>query len=682
MNKREAKKRIDALKRELKQHDHTYHVFDRAEISDSAWDALKKELKNLETQFPDLVAKDSPTQKVRGIALAKFQKVRHKVRQWSLNDIFDFHDLEEWDASIAKMLSKEGVSAEQGSLDYVAELKIDGLHIALTYEKGNLALAATRGDGLIGEDVTHNALAISDIPKRLSKPYSIIVEGEVWLSKLELARINKERKAQGEPEFANPRNAAAGTMRQLDPEIARARRLDSFIYDVSFLEGADFPKTQKEELELLASLGFHINSHYFYAQNIFLVKKYIEKWEKKKEYEGYGIDGIVVKLNRRECQDMLGYTGKAPRFSVAYKFPAEETATMISAIEIQVGRTGVLTPVAHLRPVKVAGTTVSRATLHNEDEISRLDARVGDTVIIRKAGDIIPEVVKALARMRDGSQKKFVMPKVCPICRGAVAKKRSDGGDELVARYCTNKLCPAQARAGMEHFVSKKAFNIIGLGEKILDALAKNELVNDPSDLFLLRREDLFSLEGFKEKKTENILNAISKSKEIELPRFIYSLGIRHVGEETSQILAEYIVKNNPAQNFAALGNADLSSVSEIGTVISQSINDYFANQENIDLIKKLFKNGVRIKKTEPSEKAGVPLYGMTFVFTGSLSGFSRDEASRLVRKLGGKVAHTVGGNVTYVVIGETPGSKLQKAKLLKIKIMSEGEFKELVMVA
>ena len=669
MEKQSAKKRIAALKKEIARHDRNYHERDKSEISDYAWDALKKELKDLEKQFPELSTPDSPTRRIRGKALAKFKKVRHLVRQWSLNDVFDIKEAEEWDESISSALAKKGEDVKSGTLDYIAELKIDGLHVALTYEKGLLKLAATRGDGVTGEDVTHNIVTIKSVPKKLKKPYSIIAEGEIWLSKKEFARINKERLSAGEPEFANPRNSAAGTVRQLDPSVAERRNLDCFIYDISFLEGAGFPKSQREELQLLAQLGFKVNPHFFYAKSILEAEEFIKKWEQRKDKEAYGIDGLVIKVNSRAYQEALGYTGKAPRFSLAYKFPAEETTTMVEDIVVQVGRTGVLTPVAHLKPVRVAGSTVSRATLHNEDEVRRLGVRAGDTVVIRKAGDIIPEVVTVLKSMRHGNEKIFKMPVRCPECSARVVKDR-----ENVASYCANKYCHAKFLAGLNHFVSKKAFNIVGLSEKILEQLVDAGLVKEPGDIFLLKLEDLAGLERFAEKKAQNIINAVLESREVELSRFIYALGIRHIGEQTAMLFAKYIsLKNGDfLETVLSLNEEELSSVHEIGSISARSIVDYFSDSENASAVKHILESGVRIKK---EARAGGALLGMVFIFTGSLESLGRDEASALVRAKGGNAASAISKNITHVVAGKNPGSKLKKALKLGLNVIDEKTF-------
>ena len=467
MNKKEVKKRMDKLAQEIDKFRYEYHVLDKPEVSDEIYESLMKELRGLEEKYPDLKNSDSPAQRIGGKALEKFEKVYHKKRQWSFDDVFDFEELKKWEKKVKRMIAKKP-AIQKEKLEYVTEIKIDGLKIILTYKDGKFVQGSTRGDGVIGEDVTGNLKTISSIPLELEEKINITAVGECWMSNSELERINKARKRKKEALFANSRNAAAGSIRQLDPKIAASRKLDAFIYDIDEIKISNFKlqksnKSQIEGLKLLKELGFKINSHYKLCKNIEEIEEYYKYWIKKKEKEDYGIDGIVIKINSKKIQDALGYTGKSPRFGVAYKFPAEKTTTVIEKISVNPGRTGVLTPLAHLRPVKLAGSTVSKATLHNEDQIKKLDVKIGDTVVIQKAGDVIPEVVEVLKNLRTGKEKKFYMPKSCPICKGSVERREGEAGT-----YCLNKKCFAIEKEKVIHFVSKHGFDIEGMGEKIV----------------------------------------------------------------------------------------------------------------------------------------------------------------------------------------------------------------------
>ncbi|HEX8974563.1 MAG TPA: NAD-dependent DNA ligase LigA, partial [Patescibacteria group bacterium] len=549
-----AKNRIEKLRKEIDRHRRLYYVLDQPEISDEAYDSLMVELEKLEREFPEFLSPTSPTQRVGGEPLKSFKKVRHVTRQWSFDDVFDFAELKAWEDKLKRMIEKTGLKSEK--LEYVCEMKIDGLKMILTYENGNLTQGATRGDGVVGEDVTHNIKTIQSVPLELAHDADVIVVGECWLGKKELARINEERKKKGEALFANTRNAAAGSIRQLDPKIAASRRLDSFIYDLDALgsstpkmqKGVELPLTQMEELDLLEKLGFKVNKERRLCKSIDEVQKFYESWTDKRDKQDYEIDGIVIKVNSRILQEALGYTGKAPRWGVAYKFPAQQVTTVVEDIQVQVGRTGALTPVAHLRPVRVAGSVVSRATLHNEDEIKRLDVRIGDTVVIRKAGDVIPEVVEVVKNLRSGKEKMFKMPKKCPICGSAVEKKaigvsphpsrsnrdtlsQRERGEMSAALFCTNPKCFAVELQSIIHFVSRKGFDIVGLGDKIVEQLMQEGLISNAADIFELTKGDLEPLERFADKSAENLIEAIEKSKRIPLEKFLYALGIRFVGE-------------------------------------------------------------------------------------------------------------------------------------------------------
>lgn len=540
MTKQEDKQRIEKLRKEIDYHRYLYHVLDKPEISDEIYNSLMRELRGLEEERPEFQSPDSPSQRIGGLPLERFEKVRHKHRQWSLDDAFSFEELRAWEEKILRMLEKKGVRERP---EYCCELKIDGLKIILTYKKGLFARGATRGDGVVGEDITEQLKTIQSIPLRIANDIDLTVVGEGWMRKKDLEKINEKRKKRGEPEFANSRNAAAGSIRQLDPKITASRRLDSYIYDIDGI-GGEFPETQLEELNLLEKLGFKVNKNYKVCRNLEQVEDLFKSWEPKRNKQQYGIDGLVVKINQKKAQDILGYTGKSPRWAIAYKFTPEKVTTEVEDIKVQVGRTGALTPVAHLRPVQIAGSVVSRATLHNEDEIKRLDIRVGDTVVIHKAGDVIPEVVEVLKNLRTGKEKKFHMPDQCPICGGPVKREKISAGknrEESAAHYCLNKNCFAVEKEKIIHFVSKKGFDIEGMGEKIVEQLMNEGLISDFAGIFELKKGDLEPLERFAEKSADNLAQAIEKSKKITLPKFLFALGIRHIGEETASLLAKEI---------------------------------------------------------------------------------------------------------------------------------------------
>ncbi|MEK7147953.1 MAG: NAD-dependent DNA ligase LigA, partial [Patescibacteria group bacterium] len=531
---KEIKERVKKLRETIERHRQLYHTHDKPEISDEAYDALVRELEELEAQYQEFRMGDSPTQRVGGLPLEKFEKVTHEIPQWSFNDAFSEEDMIAFDKRVRKVLGKTPT--------YTSELKIDGLKVVLTYKKGYLKLAATRGDGRVGEDVTQNVRTISAIPLKLTKPISIIVEGEAYMSKTVFDTLNMERKKNGDELFANPRNVAAGSLRQLDPKITASRKLDNFVYDIAYFEprsdlnGSKGPtlNTQEEELKLLKTLGFKVNPHFQKFKDIEGVIGYWKSWEKKKDKEDYLIDGVVVKVNEREYQQQLGFTGKAPRFGIAFKFPALQVTTVIENITLQLGRTGVLTPVAMLRPVTVAGSTVSRATLHNEDEIKRKDIRIGDTVIIQKAGDVIPEVVGPVLEMRTGKEKIFKFPSHFPLCGGDGRIERIPG---QAAYRCVAKDSYEQQKRKLSHFASRNVFDIDGLGPKIITQLMEAEIISNFDDIFTIKRGDLETLDRFGEKSIDNLLNSIEKARDVTLPRFIASLSIPQVGEETSRLL-------------------------------------------------------------------------------------------------------------------------------------------------
>lgn len=664
MDKLSAEKRIKKLKDQLKEIDYAYYVLDKPLVSDAVRDSLKDELEILEKQFPELITPDSPTQRVGGKALGKFEKYKHRTPKYSFDDLFSFAEVKEFDLRLKRFLD---LPADK-NLEYICELKIDGLNMSFLYQQGILDKAVTRGDGLVGEVVTHTVKTIGSLPLKLREEIDIEVGGEVYMPKKSFNKLNAEAEKNGGQIFANLRNAAAGTIRQLDPHIAAQRDLDVFIY-TNFNYSATGLKTQEEVLLFLEKIGFKTNPHWKKVTSIDETIKYFEHWQKNREKLPYEIDGIVIKVNDLSAQEKLGRTAKHVRWAAAYKFPAEQVTTVVEDIAVQVGRTGALTPVAHLRPVALAGSVVKRATLHNQDEIDRLDVRIGDTVVLQKAGDIIPDIVEVLPKMRSGREKKFVMPKKCPVCGSPVEQKVGE-----VAYYCTNKNCFATQKEGLAHFVSRRAFDIDGLGPKILDQLHAADLVEDAADIFSLKEEDLKPLERFAEKSAQNLIEAIDKSKSISLARFIYALGIRHVGEETAIRLAEEFLSLDKIKKASIEA---LTATSDIGPKVAESIYEWFCNGKNLDLINRLLSAGVKI--VQAHKKSGGQLQNLTFVLTGELESMSRDEAKEKIRGLGGEVSSSVSKKINYVVAGANPGSKFDKAEKLGVRIINEKEFKNLL---
>ncbi len=683
MEKKQAAQRIKQLTEEVNQHRRRYHVHDAPTISDEAYDSLFRELETLETEFPELRSAASPTLRVGDEPRAAFQKVRHQSKQWSFDDVFDRSELEAWDERLRKLIEKK-TGTKPPAIEYVAELKIDGLKIVLTYEQGILVQGATRGNGEIGESVTENLRTIEAIPLTLDRPEDVIVVGEAWLSKDELARINRERAQEHEPLFANPRNAAAGSIRQLDSRVTAKRKLSAFIYDIDSLGGKPLPTTQSDELTLLQELGFVVNPHTRLCSSIDAIEAYYEEWNAKRESLPYALDGIVIKVNDQTLYEYLGYTGKSPRFGVAYKFPAEEGTSQVEDIGIQVGRTGALTPVAHLKPVRLAGTTVSRATLHNVDEIKRLDVRVGDTVIVRKAGDIIPEVVAVLTALRTGQEKVFVVPTTCPKCGSTVTREvlnEKQGVKEYsAALYCPNPKCFGKERESLIHAVSRKGLDIVGLGEKIIEQLMNEGLIADIADLYELTVGDLEPLERFAEKSAEKLIQAIQARKQVKLEQLLFALGIRHVGEETAELIAKSLAEQrksasmHPSSLYELLTQYtvdDWQHVPGIGIKSAESLTDWSSQSSTKKLFQRLDEVDLRVVLPEVSTTPG-KLAGLTFVLTGELENFTRDVAKRRIKELGGSVASSVSHQTDFVVAGADPGSKYTKAKELGVPILDE----------
>jgi DNA ligase (NAD+) len=692
MNLEEAKQRIEKLRKTVERHSYLYYVKDTPEIEDTAYDSLMEELNQLEEAFPFLKSETSPTQRVGGEPIKEFKKVKHKISQWSFNDAFSEEDIRNFDKRVKKFLKSSVSSADEVNPQYTCVLKIAGLKVVFEYQKGILKRAATRGDGVTGEDVTNNIKTINSVPLKLLEPLDIIVEGEVWLGKKSFEKINEERKEKGEMLFANPRNAAAGTLRQLDPKIVAARKLDSFIYDIALLFGKKTPETQAEELEYLQKIGFKVNSKFKLCSGIEEVISFWKSWHNKKEKEDYLIDGVVVKANEVRFQNILGFTGKAPRFAIAFKFPAEQVTTVVEDIVLQVGRTGVLTPVAHLRPVLVAGSVVSRATLHNEDEIRRLGVRIGDTVILQKAGDVIPDIVSVVKEMRTGKEKEYVWPKMVADCGGDGSIERLSG---QAAWRCKNKNSFIQKKRRLYHFVSKSAFDIDHLGPRVIDALLDADLIATYDDIFTLKKGDLLALPRFAEKSVDNLLSSIKESKNVTLPRLIISLSISNVGEETAYLLADNFgsIENLKTRlNPSVPARADdkvgqeakmetLEKIEGVGPIVAQSIVDWFKDKENQKLLERLLRHISIIQETGQGGKKNKTnaLNDKIFVLTGTLESMSRDEAKEKIRALGGNISSSVSKETDYVVAGENPGSKYDKAIELDVKILNEKEFQNLL---
>lgn len=656
---RDVEERYEKLKNSINRHRIAYHVYDREEISQAALDSLKHELSEIESRYPDLITPDSPSQRVAGKPLPGFKKVKHKVAQWSFNDAFSAEDMREFDARVTRMLGGTKPT-------YLCELKIDGLKVVLEYQKGVLMTAATRGDGAVGEDVTHNIRTVESVPLSLERPIDCMVEGEVWLPASELERINKERVKREEQLFANPRNAAAGSIRQLDPKIAASRKLDVFIYDVA-QTSEKFPSTQSEELEYLKELGFKVNTYSTVCKTIDDVVAFWEKWKEKGRKQDYWVDGIVVKVNEKDLQERLGYTGKAPRFAIAYKFPAEQVTTIIEDIVLQVGRTGVLTPVAHLKAVSVAGTTVSRATLHNEDEIRRLDVRIGDTVILQKAGDVIPDIVQVVKELRPKNARAYEWPTKVPECGGEGSIERIPGES---AWRCVNTESFAVIRRRFHNFVGKSALDIQGLGKKTIDLLLEKGLVQHYDELFTLTEGDVLPLPGFADVSAKKLIEALQAgAQKVALSRLLVGLSIPHVGEETALVLAREF------KTIEALAEAKverLAQINGVGEVVGDAIVEWFALKRHQSLVARL-KKALNIISDEAPRAA--PFAGKTFVLTGGLSSMSRDEAKEKIRALGGDVSSSVSKKTSYVVAGEDAGSKLAAANELGVQVLMEEEF-------
>ncbi len=702
MTKEEAKKRIAKLRVEINRHNYLYHVLDQPEISEAAFDSLKNELEKLEEQFPTLITPDSPTQRVSGKALSRFAKVHHAVPMISLFDAFTVEDMQDWENRARKILSE---SHSHKKLDYFAELKMDGLAVSLLYKNGVLAQGSTRGDGVTGEDVTANLKTIESIPLRLRQPAEmelkkigltkhsielvnrallsgeIEIRGEAIMPRKIFDKLNSAGKKNSSQIFANPRNAAAGSIRQLDSKITAGRHLDFHCYSLA----TDFGLEQHEQEHQLAKLlGVKVLQQNKFCADLKAALRFHDYWEEHRDKMDFDCDGVVILVNDESLWPVLGIVGKGPRYAMAYKFAAIEATTKLKEVVWQVGRTGILTPTAVLAPVQIYGVTVSHATLHNLDEIRRLDLKVGDTVILQRAGDVIPKIIKVLPRLRHGHEKKIEAPRVCPMCHSKVERL-----DDKVAYRCTNKNCYAVNLRRLEHWASKNAVDIEGLGPSIIEQLVKNNLVGQVSDIYELSASDLLTLEGFKEKKVNNLLQAIANRKMVDLNRLLFGLGILHVGEETAIMLADFFAglarkQHQKLVSFKDLPDlaksvklTDLTDLPDVGEIVGQSIFDWFRNHDNQKLLLKLDELGVGFKiKTQ---KAGGVLQGKTFVLTGTLPTMEREQAKEKIRSLGGEISSSVSKNTDFVLAGDEPGSKLEKARQLGVKVIDEAAFLRLI---
>ncbi len=665
---RDAAKEIERLREEIRRHEYLYYVADDPEISDAAFDRLMNRLKQLEAEHPDLVTHDSPTQRVGGEPREGFQAVRHKTPMVSLDNAFSFDELAQFDRRARELTGRE-------KIEYIGEHKFDGLSMSLLYEKGTLVRGVTRGDGTTGEDVTPNVKTIRSIPltvdaallKKAGLPGSFEVRGEAIMPRKAFEQLNEQQEAQGGKRFANPRSSAAGTVRVLDPSITASRRLDFFAYYL-LVEGRPPKKRHSENLEALAALQFKASDDWELCHSLEEVERYIGRWESKREKLPYEIDGIVIKVNEIALQNELGFTAKAPRWAIAYKYPAQQETTVVNEIKIQVGRTGVLTPVAYLEPVQVGGVTVSRSTLHNSDEIERLGLHAGDTVLIERAGEVIPHVVKVAKHGKE--EKKFEMPAKCPECGTRI---HHDEGE--VAYRCVNVSCPARRRESLLHFAGRHAMNIDGLGDKLVDQLVDKGLVKDAADLYHLKLDTLAGLERMAEKSAQNLLDEIAASKKNSLARLIYALGIRFVGERTAQLLSDHF---SSMEKIAEAGEEELTGVTEVGPKVAEGILEFFSEAANRKLIDRLRAAGLNMKGERQAPK-DTKFAGMTFVFTGTLTNRSREEAEALVAAHGGKAGSSVSKKTNYVVVGADPGSKFEKAKSLGVPILDEAQFEKLL---
>ncbi len=666
MNKSSIRERINALREQINYHNRKYYVEDTPRISDYEYDQLIAKLKKLEKEHPELIVPESPTQRVGGEPAEEFKTVEHAVPMLSLDNTYSKEEIIDFDKRTRKGLDEDNI-------EYVVELKIDGLGVSLIYENGLLIRGTTRGDGIHGEDVTGNLRTIRSVPLKINindvKLNLFEVRGEVHINHLDFEKINLQREAAGEPLFANPRNAAAGSIRLLNPRITALRPLKIFLYNL-ISENNTLFNTHFKALKALKTLGFRVNPNIALCKNLNEVFRQIDKWQEKRRSLNYDVDGLVVKVNAFSQQNILGATSKHPRWAIAYKYPAEQATTLVEDIVVQVGRTGSLTPVAKLKPVTLSGSTVARATLHNEDEIKRKDIRIGDMVAIEKGGEIIPKVLRVLFEKRSGNEKIFSMPKKCPVCNAGVYRPKG----EAVLR-CTGTACPAQLKERLQHFASRKAMDINHLGSQLIDQLVEKGMIKNFADLYLLKQKDVAGLERMGEKSAKNLIDAINKSKKAGFNRLLFALGMRHVGER-----AAYLLSNNfsSINELKSASKEKIESIHEIGQKVSESIVYFFAEKKNVQVVNKLEKLGVNMKSIQNKNQKDL-LQGKQFVLTGTLTKYSRDEVKELIINAGGRVTSSVTKNTDYVLVGEKPGSKYEKAKTLNIKIIDERTFEKML---
>jgi len=666
MNLDALREKAKELRRQIETANYNYYVLDNPTISDAEYDRLMRELEQLEAAYPELRTPDSPTQRVGAQPLDEFKTVTHRVPMLSLDNAMDEGEIRDFAIRVQKSLPGETVQ-------FVCEPKIDGLAVELVYENGVFISGSTRGDGITGEDITQNLKTIRSIPLRLMPnlpiPTLLEVRGEVYMDKADFQRLNEQQLKEGKPLFANPRNSAAGSVRQLDPQITAKRPLKIFCYGLGSLEGYSF-QTHHEFLEALIKWGFRVNPLIEIAKEFKELIAYYHKIESIRDSMPYDIDGVVYKVDSLAQQAKLGIKSRSPRWAIAGKFKAQQEVTQIIDIEASVGRTGAITPVAHLTPVQIGGVTVSHATLHNQDEIDRKDIRIGDWVVVQRAGDVIPQVVKVITERRTGNEKRYSIPANCPVCGTPVVRE----ADEAKHR-CPNINCPAQIKASIEHFASKRAMNIEGLGEKLIEQLVDSGLIKNVADIYFLRKEQLLSLERMGEKSAQNLLDAIAASQNISLARFIYALGIRNVGEHIAKVLAKAF---GSLERLSQASEEELMAVEGVGPIVARSVRNFFNAESNRQTIEKLLSSGIRIS-SEQDYKQKEEIAGKTFVFTGTLTNFTREEAQALVEKYGGKSASSVSKKTDYVVVGENAGSKAETARKLGVKILNEAEFLELI---
>ena len=665
MNKEQAKERIEELRKQVEYHAKKYYDDDKPEISDFEYDMVMVELRNLEKKYPEFKSSDSLTQKVGGHVKEGFKKVTHEVPLQSLQDVFSLAEVEDYIEKINEKAKENDIE----DTNYVVETKIDGLSAALEYKQGKFVRGATRGNGLVGEDVTENLRTIKTIPMELNEKIDITVRGEVFISKKDFEKMNQEREEDEKELFANARNAAAGSLRQLDSKITAKRPLDIYIFNVQKIEGKEF-NSHFEELEYLSKLGFNVNPVRIDCKNIEEIENAIKKIGEERENLTFGIDGAVVKVDDLKFREILGTTAKVPRWAIAYKYPPERKETILKDIVCQVGRTGVITPMAILEPVRVAGSKISKTTLHNEDFIKEKDIRIGDTVVIQKAGDVIPEIVEVKRKKRTGKEVEFEMPKVCPVCGAPAIREEGEA-----AVRCTGIECPAKLYRNLVHFVSREAMNIDGLGEAIIKQLLDKGLIKNMADIYALKFEDIASLKKNGKKFAENLINSINRSKQNDLYRLITAFGIRHVGVKASKILAK---RYKNMKNLMKATSEELAMIEDIGPIVADSIREFFLQDQTIDLIEKLKQAGVNMKHLE-EENSDDRFNGKTFVLTGSLEKYTRNEVSSIIEKFGGKTSSSVSKKTDYVLAGEDAGSKLTKAQSLGVKILTEEEFEKLI---